>query len=135
MTAPHPRLGLVIGGAALLLSTLGAGVYAVLPLLGDSEDEAKDVVQRYVEAWAESRCDDAADLIEGPRSDILANCRKDASRKLAQLRIESTNVVLDGDKGSAELRVSFLAGGEPRTETVHEQLVRVDSAWKVAWRD
>ena len=52
MTAPHPQLGLVIGGSLLLMGTLGAGMYAVLPLLSDSEDEARDVVERYVEAWA-----------------------------------------------------------------------------------
>lgn len=134
MTAPHPRLGLLIGGAALVLATLGAGVYALLPL-GDSEDEARDVVERYVEAWAQARCDDAADLIEGPRPDVLADCQRDAARKLEQLHIEATDIRLDGDQGTALLKVTFLAEGEEQTESVHEELVRVDGAWKVAWRD
>ena len=135
MTAPHPQLGLIIGGGLLLSAALGAGVYAVRPLLNNGEDEAKDVVERYVEAWAQTRCDEAADLIEGPRTDVLAACQKDAERKLDEVRIESTDVDLDGDKGSARLTVSFLAGGEQQTESVHEQMVRVDGAWKIAWRD
>ena len=133
MTAPHPHLGVVIGGAALLLATLGAGVYALLPL-GDSEDEARDVVQRYVEAWAQARCEDAADLIDGPRADVLADCERDAARKLEQLRIEATDVTVDGDEGTAEFTVSFLTGGKEQTQSVHEQLVRVDGVWKVSWR-
>lgn len=135
MTVPHPQLGLAIGGGLLLLAALGAGAYAVRPLLDTSEDEARDVVERYVEAWAQTRCDEAADLIEGPRSDVLAACRKDAARTLDRVHIESTDLEIDGDKGSAELIVSFLAGGEPQTESVHEQMVRVDGMWKVAWRD
>ena len=135
MTAPHPQLALVIGVGVLLMAALGAGVYAARPLLSDSEGEARDVVERYVEAWAQTRCDEAADLIEGPRADVLAACQKDAARMLDQVRIESTDVVIDGDKGSAELTVSFLAGGEEQTESVHEQMVRVDGTWKVAWRD
>ena len=134
MTAPHPQLGLVIGGGLLLLAALGAGVYAVRPLLSDSEDEARDVVERYVEAWAQTRCDEAADLIDGPREDVLAACEKDASQMLDHVRIVSTDVSLDGDKGSAQLTVSFLSEGEQHTETVHEQMVRVGSAWKVSWR-
>ena len=135
MTAPHPQLALVIGVGVLLMAALGAGVYAARPLLSDSEGEARDVVERYVEAWAQTRCDEAADLIEGPRADVLAACQKDAARMLDQVRIESTDVVIDGDKGSAELTVSFVAGGEEQTESVHEQMVRVDGAWKVAWQD
>lgn len=135
MTALHPQLGLVIGGGLLLSAALGAGVYAVRPLLSNSEDEARDVVERYVEAWAQTRCDEAADLIEGPRTDVLAACKRDAARKLEQVRIESTDVMVDGNKGSARLTVSFVAGDEQQTESVHEQLVRVDGAWKVAWRD
>jgi hypothetical protein len=134
MTAPHPHLGVVIGGAALLLATLGAVVYALLPL-GDSEDEARDVVEQYVEAWAQTRCDEAADLIDGPRADVLTACENDASRKLDKLRIESTEVVLDGDNATAELTVSFLAAGQEQTESVSEMLVRVDGTWKVAWRN
>jgi len=134
MTGPPPHLGVLIGAAALLLAVLGAGVYALLPL-GDSEDEARDVVQRYVEAWAQLRCEDAADLIEGPRADILAACEKDASRELEQLRVESADVRLDGDKGTAQLIVSFLAGDEEQSESVMESLVRVDGTWKVVWRD
>jgi hypothetical protein len=133
VTAPHPHLGVVIGGAALLLATLGAGVYALLPL-GGGEDEARDVVERYVEAWAQSRCEEAAGLIDGPRVDVLAACEKDASRKLEKLSIESTTVVLDGDNGTAELTLSFLAAGEEQSESVSEMLVRVDGVWKVAWR-
>ena len=135
MTAPHPQLGLIIGGGLLLSAALGAGVYAVRPLLTSGEDEARDVVERYVEAWAQSRCDEAADLIDGPRTDVLAACLKDAERKLDQVRIESTDLDLDGDEGSARLTVSFLAGGEQQTESVHEQMVRVDGTWKVAWRN
>lgn len=135
MTAPRPQLGLAIGGGLLVLAALGAAGYAMRPLLDNSEDEARDVVERYVEAWAQTRCNEAADLIEGPRADILAACQKDADRKLDRVRIESTDVDLDGDDGSARLTVSFLAGGEQRTESVHEQMVRVDGLWKVAWRD
>lgn len=135
MTAPHPQLALYVGGGVLLMAALGAGVYAARPLLNSSEDEARDVVERYVEAWAQTRCDEAADLIEGPRTDVLAACQKDAARMLDRVRIESTDVVIDGDKGSAELTLSFLAGGEEQTQSVHEQMVRVDGAWKVAWRD
>lgn len=134
MTAPHPHLGLLIGGAALVLATLGAGVYAVLPI-GDSEDEARDVVTRYVEAWAQARCDDAADLIDGPRADVLEDCTTDAARKLEQLHIEATDITIDGDKGTALLKVTFLDDGEEQTQSVHEELVRVDGDWKVAWRD
>lgn len=134
MTAPHPHLGLLISGAALVLATLGAGVYAVLPI-GDAEDEARDVVERYVESWAQARCDDAVDLIEGPRADVLADCNSDAARELEQLHIEATDITLDGEKGTAQLVVTFLDGGQEQTKTVHEELVRVDGAWKVAWRD
>lgn len=134
MTPAHPRLGLLIGGAVLVLATLGAGVYAVLPL-GDSEDEARNLIERYVEAWAQGRCDDAADLIEGPRADVLADCQRDAARKLEQLRIEATDITIDGDTGTAQLEVSFLAEGKEQTQSVHEQLVRVDGTWKIAWPD
>jgi len=134
MTAPHPQLGLIIGGGLLLSAALGAGVYAVRPLLDNSEDKARDVVERYVEAWAQSRCDDAADLIDGPRADVLADCERDAARKLDQLRIDATDVTVDGNTGTAELTVSFRADGEEQSQSVHEQLVRVDGAWKVSWR-
>jgi hypothetical protein len=107
----------------------------VRPLLSNSEDEARDVVERYVEAWAQTRCDEAADLIDGPRADVLAACQQDAERMLDRVRIESAEVVINGDKGSAELIVSFVAGGEEQTESVHEQMVRVDGTWKVAWRN
>jgi hypothetical protein len=135
MAAPHPQLGLVIGGGLLLSAALGAGVYAARPLLSNGEDEARDVVERYVEAWAQTRCDEAADLIDGPRADVLAACQQDAERMLDRVRIESAEVVINGDKGSAELIVSFVAGGEEQTESVHEQMVRVDGTWKVAWRN
>jgi hypothetical protein len=135
MAAPHPQLGLVIGGGLLLSAALGAGVYAARPLLSNGEDEARDVVERYVEAWAQTRCDEAADLIDGPRADVLAACQQDADRMLDRVRIESAEVVINGDKGSAELIVSFVAGGQEQTESVHEQMVRVDGTWKVAWRN
>lgn len=130
---PSP-LALVVGGGVLGLSLLGAGVYALVPLAGDDpEEQARQVVEAYVTAWGETRCDDAAALIDGPRDEVLARCLRDAGDRLRGLRITASDVSLDGDHGTARLEV--VLGDDERTEQVHEQVVRKDGAWLVAWRD
>jgi hypothetical protein len=129
----RPLLGLIVAGVVLALSLAGAGFYALAPLVGSTEDEAVAVARRYVQAWGESRCDDAAELVAGPREDVLAACTKDADRRPTELRIESTTVELDGDTGTAELELTFRALGTDRRQMVHEELVREDGDWKVAW--
>jgi len=131
---PSP-LALVVGGGVLGLSLLGAGVYALVPLAGDDREEARAraVVEDYVRAWGESRCQDAAALIAGPRDEVVRRCRADARTQLRDLAIEKTEVVLDGDRGTARLTVTFRSGEGERTESVHEEVVRVDGLWRVAW--
>lgn len=132
--ARHPvdtHVAALAGGAVLLLSLLGAGLYAIAPLSGSDEEAAADVVESYVEAWAATRCEEVVDLMEGPRDQILAACYD--GRPTRQLRIESTEVDVDGDHGIARLEVTYREGGHERTGEVEELLVRVDGEWKVAW--
>lgn len=129
-----PRLGAAVAVAVLALSFVGAGVYAVVPLVDDREDAAGEVVRDYVLAWGESRCDDAAGLIAGPRAEVLAACRADSARSLDELEVKRSTVDLDGDTGTAQLDVSFRAEGKEHTESVREELVLVDGRWKVVWR-
>lgn len=129
----RPLLSLVVAGVVLTLSVVGAGFYALAPLAGDTEDEAISVAREYVEAWGEARCEDVVELVSGPREDVVAACGKDADRRPTDLRIESTTVQLDGDKGTAELQLTFTAEGEERSQLVYEELVRDDGGWKVAW--
>lgn len=130
---PSP-LALLVGGGVLGLSLVGAGVYALAPLAGgDAEAEARAVAEAYVAAWGETRCEDAAALIEGPREEVLARCRRDAGTRLRGLRITGSTVDLDGGRGTARLEVTFRKDGELHTEEVRESVVRVDGTWLVAW--
>jgi len=130
---PVARHVTVLASAGIVLLTLlGAGLYTLVPLVGSDEDSAIEAVESYVEAWAEKRCEDAADLMDGPREEIVAACDDDAEAE--SLQISATEVELDGDRGTARLRVRYREDGRDRIREVVEELVRVDGRWKVAWR-
>jgi hypothetical protein len=118
--------------ALAVLTLVGAGLYALVPLVGSPEEDALEAVESYVTAWAEKRCEDAAELIDGPREEILVACDDDVATE--SLEIRTTEVELDGDRGTATLQVRYRENGEPRVRDIVEELVRVDGQWKVAWR-
>ncbi len=118
--------------ALILLTLVGAGLYSLAPLVGSEEDDAVDVVTSYVTAWAEKRCEDAADVMDGPRTEILAACGEDSATE--GLEINATDVELDGDRGTATLRLRYREDGKETVREVVEQLIRIDGEWKVAWR-
>lgn len=131
--APADSRVTALAAAGLVVLTLaGAGLYALAPLTGSQEDDALAAVESAVKAWAEQRCEDAASLIDGPRNDVLAACSGEA--RTESLEIATSEVELDGDRGTATLELRWLEDGKPQSRDVVEQLVRVDGEWKVAWR-
>lgn len=131
---PRPvdrKVAALAATAILVLTLLGAGLYALVPLVGSDEDAAIEVVESYVEAWAEKRCQDAADLMDGPPEEIVAACDEDSG--MQALEIRATDIELDGDRGTARLQVRYRQDGRERVRDFVEQLVRVDGTWKVAW--
>ena len=122
----------LVAVALVVLTLVGAGLYALVPLVGSPEEDAVEAVESYVTAWAEKRCEDAAELIDGPRAEILAACDDDVETEALEIR--TTKVQLDGDRGTATLQVSYRENGEPKVRDIVEELIRVDGEWKVAWR-
>lgn len=133
-TLPAP-VALLVGGGVLGLSLVGAGVYAVAPLSDDEASDARQVVEAYVRAWGETRCDDAVAYIDGPREKALARCEAGRTARLPGLVVTATEVELDGDHGTARVEVQFETEGRDVTRSVHEDVVRVDGTWLVAWRE
>jgi hypothetical protein len=135
MTALPAPLALLVGGGVLGLSLVGAGVYAIAPLSDDDTTKARAVVEDYVRAWSETRCDDAVAHVHGPRDKVLRQCRANQTSRLRGLEVTGTEVELDGDRGTARVEVRFERDGRELTEAVHEDVVRVDGTWLVAWRE